>query len=86
MLTSVASDLASAHSLPVLYPTDPVALQASDLDEAYSSSLPFTEITKTKDGSTMTYTIKKFEKNKSVPDSKFVYNPQKFPGYQLIRD
>lgn len=41
---------------------------------------------KTKDGSTMTYTINVFEKNKSVPDSKFVYNPQNHPGYQLIRD
>ncbi|RYM33020.1 outer membrane lipoprotein carrier protein LolA [Brumimicrobium glaciale] len=43
-------------------------------------------IMKTKDGSTMTYSIDVFEKNKSVPDSKFVYNPQNFPGYQLIRD
>lgn len=43
-------------------------------------------IMKTKDGSTMTYTIDVFDKNKSVPDSKFVYNPQNFPGYQLIRD
>lgn len=43
-------------------------------------------IMKTKDGSTMTYTILKFEKNKEVNDSKFVYNPQQYPGYQLIRD
>lgn len=43
-------------------------------------------IMKTKDGSTMTYTIEKFEKNKDIPDSKFVYNPQKFPGFKLIRD
>lgn len=41
---------------------------------------------KTKDGSIMTYTIQSFEKNKSVTKSKFVYNPQKYPGYQLIRD
>ncbi|PKR80271.1 hypothetical protein CW751_10475 [Brumimicrobium salinarum] len=40
----------------------------------------------TKDGSTMTYTIQKFAKNKEVPDSKFVYNPKNYPGYQLIRD
>src|SRR5690554_6940863 len=43
-------------------------------------------IMKTKDGSTMTYTINVFEKNKTVADSKFVYNPQNYPGYQLIRD
>src|SRR5690554_2465173 len=43
-------------------------------------------IMKTKDGSTMTYTINVFEKNKPVADSKFVYNPQDYPGYQLIRD
>ena len=43
-------------------------------------------ILKTKDGSTMTYTIDLFEENKSVSDSKFVYNPQNFPGHQLIRD
>tara|TARA_R110002111_G_scaffold94094_3_gene146069 strand:- start:381 stop:1019 length:639 start_codon:yes stop_codon:yes gene_type:complete len=43
-------------------------------------------IMKTKDASIMTYTIEKFEKNKDIPDSKFVYNPQKFPGFKLIRD
>lgn len=43
-------------------------------------------IMKTKDGSTMTYSIEKFEKNKEINDSKFVYNPQKFPGFKLIRD
>jgi len=43
-------------------------------------------VMKTKDGSTMTYTINTFSKNKEVADSKFVYNPQNYPGYQLIRD
>lgn len=43
-------------------------------------------IMKTKDGSTMTYTINVFEKNKSVAENKFVYNPKNYPGYQLIRD
>lgn len=43
-------------------------------------------IMKTKDASNMTYTIEKFEKNKDIPESKFVYNPQKFPGFKLIRD
>lgn len=52
----------------------------SDSNELYQA------IMKTKDGSTMTYTINTFDKNKSVQDSKFVYNPQNYPGYQLIRD
>ncbi|MGM0478827.1 MAG: LolA family protein [Bacteroidota bacterium] len=43
-------------------------------------------IAKTKDGTKQTYDINTFDKNKSVSDEKFVYNPQKFPGYQLIRD
>jgi outer membrane lipoprotein-sorting protein len=71
-----------------LYPTNPsevnyhtitlyVGVDSKDLQKA---------IMKTKDGSTMTYAISKFDKNKSVTDNKFVYNPQKFPGYQLIRD
>ncbi len=71
-----------------LYPTNPaevnyhtiilyIGVDGKDLQKA---------IMKTKDGSTMTYTISKFDKNKKVDDAKFVYNPQKFPGYQLIRD
>lgn len=43
-------------------------------------------IMKTKDGGIMTYTITKFEKNKAVTDSRFVYNPKNYPGYQLIRN
>ncbi|HLW29509.1 MAG TPA: outer membrane lipoprotein carrier protein LolA [Brumimicrobium sp.] len=71
-----------------LFPTDPgkvnyhtitlfVGVDDNELEQA---------IMKTKDGSTMTYTISVFEKNKAVSDSKFVYNPQNYPGYQLIRD
>lgn len=43
-------------------------------------------IMKTKAGSVMTYTIKELVKNKAVSDTKFVYNPKDFPGYQVIRD
>lgn len=71
-----------------LYPTNPaevnyhtitlyIGVDSQDLQKA---------VMKTKDGSTMNYTINSFVKNKKVEDSKFVYNPQKFPGYQLIRD
>lgn len=71
-----------------LFPTNPgevsyhtitlyIGVENNDLTKA---------VMKTKDGSNMTYTISKFEKNKDVSDSKFVYNPQKFPGFKLIRD
>lgn len=71
-----------------LFPTNPsevnyhtivlyIGTSSNDLQKA---------VMKTKDGSTMTYSIDVFEKNKSVPDSKFVYNPQNYPGYQIIRD
>lgn len=71
-----------------LYPLDPSKVNYHTIVlyiEAGNNELQ-KAIMKTKDGSTMTYTIDTFEKNKSVVDSKFVYNPQNFPGYQLIRD
>jgi outer membrane lipoprotein-sorting protein len=43
-------------------------------------------IMKTKDGTTMTYSLSKFQSNPSVEDSKFVYDAKKYPGYTLIRD
>lgn len=41
---------------------------------------------KTKDATTMSYTISKFQPNPSIPDSKFIYDKKKYPGYVLIRD
>lgn len=77
----------SVHQID-LFPTKPgevnyhtITLYVStDNNELYQA------VMKTKDGSTMTYTINTFTKNKAVADSKFVYNPQNYPGYQLIRD
>lgn len=43
-------------------------------------------IMKTKDGSKMTYKINTFSKNTDIPASKFVFDPRKNPGFQLIRD
>ncbi len=43
-------------------------------------------IMKSKDGTTMTYSLNKFQGNASVEDAKFVYDPKKYPGYTLIRD
>lgn len=71
-----------------LYPVNPseVNYHTITLFVKTSNNELHQAIMKTKDGSTMKYTITKFEKNKEVPDSKFVYNPQNHPGFQLIRD
>jgi outer membrane lipoprotein-sorting protein len=41
---------------------------------------------KTKDGTVMTYNLSKFTSNPSVDDSKFVFDPKKYPGYTVIKD
>lgn len=43
-------------------------------------------IVKMKNGTTMTYTLTKFVENQPVEDANFVYNPKKYPGFDLIRD
>ncbi|MFT5581133.1 MAG: outer membrane lipoprotein-sorting protein [Psychromonas sp.] len=43
-------------------------------------------IMKTKDGTTMTYNLTKFQSNPTVEGSKFVFDSKKYPGYTLIRD
>lgn len=43
-------------------------------------------IMKTKDGTTMTYNLTKFQENASADDAKFVYDAKKYPGFTLIRD
>ena len=43
-------------------------------------------VMKTKDGTTMTYTITKFQSNPTVEDSKFVFDIKKYPGYERIVD
>jgi outer membrane lipoprotein-sorting protein len=43
-------------------------------------------VMKTKDGTTMTYTITKFQSNPTVEDSKFVFDIKKYPGYEVIKD
>lgn len=43
-------------------------------------------VMKTKDGTTMTYTLTKFTSNPTVEDSKFVFDIKKYPGYTLIKD
>lgn len=43
-------------------------------------------VTKTKDGTTMSYSLSKFEENPSIADSKFVFDSKKYPGYNVIKD
>lgn len=43
-------------------------------------------IVKMKNGTTMTYTLTKFTENPTVDDANFVYNPKKYPGYELVKD
>ncbi len=43
-------------------------------------------VLKSKDGTTMTYTVTKFLANPSVEDSMFVFDSKKYPGYTVIKD
>lgn len=43
-------------------------------------------VMKTKDGTTMTYTVTKFQANPTVEDSMFVFDKKKYPGYTVIED
>ena len=43
-------------------------------------------VMKTKDGTTMTYSLTKFTTNPDVDDAKFVFDKKKFPGYPVIKD
>lgn len=43
-------------------------------------------IMKTKDGTTMTYSVTKFTANPTIDDSKFVFDSKKYPGYPVIKD
>ncbi len=41
---------------------------------------------KSKDGTTMTYSLTKFTSNPEVDDTKFVFDKKKYPGYPVIKD
>lgn len=43
-------------------------------------------VMKTKDGTTMTYSLTKFTPDATIADSKFVFDSKKYPGYNVIRD
>lgn len=41
---------------------------------------------KTQDGTSMSYSLLKFNGNLAIDDKKFVYDSKKYPGYKSIRD
>lgn len=43
-------------------------------------------VMKSKNGTTMTYSLTKFTSNPTVEDTKFVYDSKKYPGYSLVKD
>ena len=43
-------------------------------------------IMKTRDGTTMTYTLTKMLENTDIEDSKFVIDVKKYPGYHIVKD
>jgi outer membrane lipoprotein-sorting protein len=43
-------------------------------------------IMKTRDGTTMTYTLTKLLENTEIDDSKFVIDVKKYPGYHIVKD
>ncbi|MCC5924294.1 MAG: outer membrane lipoprotein carrier protein LolA [Crocinitomicaceae bacterium] len=71
-----------------LFPVKPAEAQYHTISlfvDAASNDLHRAEM-KMKDGTKMTYTILKMNKNVEVDNAKFVYDARKFPGFQLIRD
>lgn len=71
-----------------LYPKNPGEAQFHTIQMAIDTknNKPVQIIVKSKDGSKMTYTFKKFEGNKAMPDSKFVFNKGNYPGYRIEED
>ncbi len=43
-------------------------------------------VIKMKDGTVMTYNLKAYKANPTISDSKFVFDPKKYPGYEVIKD
>ena len=71
-----------------LFPTNPddvdyhtITLYINKKDNSLKKA-----IMKTKDATVMTYTVSKFEKNPTIPASKFVFNKAKYPGREVIED
>lgn len=71
-----------------LYPKNPGDAQFHTIQMAIDTknNKPVQIVVKSKDGSKMTYTFTKFEGNKEMSDSKFVFNKGNYPGYRIEED
>lgn len=83
--TTIGSE---AVDLIYLYPKSPGSVEYHTvlLYVSKSSGELKKVILKMKDGTNITYKLTKFTSNPSVDDSKFVYDPKKYPGYTKISD
>jgi len=71
-----------------LYPKNPASVEYHTITLYISTTGNELKkaITKTKDGTTMTYTVTKFQPSTTIADSKFVFDKSKYPGYHIIED
>ena len=71
-----------------LYPKDPKKVEYHTIILYISKSTNELKkaILKSKDGTVMTYSLTKFTANEVIDDSKFVFDPKKYPGYPIIKD
>lgn len=70
-----------------LYPKKPGDVEYHTITLYISTSNELKKaVMKTKDGTTMSYTLSKYQANPSVSDSKFAYDASKYPGYKKVED
>lgn len=71
-----------------LYPKNPASVEYHTITLYISTTSNEIKkaVMKTKDGTVMTYTVTKFQPSTSIPDSKFVFDKSKYPGYHIIED
>lgn len=71
-----------------LYPKNPASVDYHTITLYISTTSNELKkaVTKSKDGTIATYTVTKFQPSTSIPDSKFVFESSKYPGYRIIED
>ena len=71
-----------------LYPTEPADADYHTITLYISKANNelIKAIMKTNDGTTMSYHLTKFERNKAISDAKFKFDKTKYPGFVVIRD
>lgn len=71
-----------------LYPKNPKTVEYHTITLYISTSTNELKkaTLKSKDGTVMNYTVTKFQSGVDIPDSKFVFDKSKYPGYKVIED